>query len=434
MCSIPVSVIIPIYNGERHLEECLDSCLEQTLRSIEIICINDGSTDNTEKILNKYVERHENIVILNQKNQGSGAARNLGIKHANGEFAAFMDSDDFYPDKDALKKLYNAAIENKVFVCGGSALFLNDGKVNQSDTRMCFHENKIMKYREYQSTGGFTQFIYNTCFLKDNKIIFPDYRRYQDPPFFVETMTKAGKLYVIRDWIYAVRNTDKFVQYNNADIMIGILSGIRDVLKTSHANQFEMLHTNMVINLMGTYISFVYKLIYNKKKNVRKYYEEALAEIDESLLEHDSRKIRKPEVMSDDEINQMIDHSLKRERQLLSKINSYGTVLIYGAGMAGRTLYHYLLQRGCRINIEFIVTAENPEYTACGKKVKSIHDYASVKKEVLIIIANKYHAEEMREYACKCQFENVVTVSYDEVMLFGADIMDKTDKNFLTIF
>lgn len=123
MCSIPVSVIIPIYNGERHLEECLDSCLEQTLRSIEIICINDGSTDNTEKILNKYVERHENIVILNQKNQGSGAARNLGIKHANGEFAAFMDSDDFYPDKDALKKLYNAAIENKVFVCGGSALF-----------------------------------------------------------------------------------------------------------------------------------------------------------------------------------------------------------------------------------------------------------------------------------------------------------------------
>lgn len=431
MCSISVSIIIPIYNGEKHLEECLDSCLEQTLKSIEIICINDGSTDYTERILKNYVEKNGNIVILNQRNQGSGTARNLGIKYAKGEFIAFMDSDDFYPDKNALKKLYDAAIENEVFVCGGSAFLLNGGKVNKNDAKRCFRENRIMHYKEYQRAGGFTQFLYNTCFLKNSGIIFPDYRRYQDPPFFVEIMTKADKFYVISDWVYAIRNTDKLVQYNNADIIIGILSGIRDILRISHINRFEVLHADMVISLMESYIPFVYKMIYKKEKNVRKYYEEVLAEIDAALLEYDNRNIKKMEAMSDDEINQMIDHSLKRERELLSKINFYGTVLIYGAGKAGRTLYHYLLQRGCRVNIDFMVTEETPNYTACGEKVKSIRECVKFKEEALVIIANKCHVNQMKENAYNYQFKNIEIVSYDEIMLLGADM---PDRNYLTIY
>lgn len=247
MFSIPVSVIIPVYNAERHLEECLDSCVTQTLMQIEIICINDGSTDSSEEILKKYARKHSNIVILSQKNQGSGVARNLGIEYANGEFIAFMDSDDYYPNKDALKKLYDAAIEKKVLACGGSALFWNDGTINKWDVEMCFHENKIMSYKEYQNTGGFTQFIYNTHFLRESKIIFPTYRRYQDPPFFVEIMTKIGEFYVISDEVYVIRKTDKLVPYNKQDIMVDILNGIRDILKISRLNRFEVLHTNIYI-------------------------------------------------------------------------------------------------------------------------------------------------------------------------------------------
>ena len=114
--SIAVSVIIPMYNAERHLEECLNSCLEQTLEQIEIICINDGSTDGTAEILERYEREHSNIVILNKENQGSGIARNLGIECAKGEFVAFMDSDDYYLDKDALQKLYDAALNEKDLV------------------------------------------------------------------------------------------------------------------------------------------------------------------------------------------------------------------------------------------------------------------------------------------------------------------------------
>lgn len=82
MSDICVSVIIPIYNVKRHLEECLDSCLKQTLKSLEIICVNDGSTDNAETILERYAKEDSNIVVLNQENQGQGTARNLGMMYA----------------------------------------------------------------------------------------------------------------------------------------------------------------------------------------------------------------------------------------------------------------------------------------------------------------------------------------------------------------
>ena len=97
MCNIKVSIIIPIYNAEKHLEECLESCIHQTLEEIEIICVNDGSTDDTEIMLNRYAFKHDKIIILKQQNQGAGSARNLGMKYVRGEFIAFMDSDDYYP-------------------------------------------------------------------------------------------------------------------------------------------------------------------------------------------------------------------------------------------------------------------------------------------------------------------------------------------------
>lgn len=419
MCSVLVSVIIPIYNAERHLEECLDSCMEQTLERIEIICINDGSTDSSAKILERYRTTHANMIVLNQKNQGSGIARNLGIEHANGQFIAFMDSDDYYADKDVLKKLYNTAVEKQVPICGGTMVSLG----NENDKRNTFQKNQMMYYREFQGTSAFQQFIYLANLLKENEITFPPYRRYQDPPFFVAAMVKAVKFFVISDRVYIYRNTDKFVPYNNANISLGVLNGILDILIISQKNHLEKLHADMVIKLMEEYIVYVYKLIYNKNGDARKCYEKVIAEIDETLLEQDGRNIRKPKLMSDYEISWMIDQSLRREKTLLERINSYETVLIYGAGRAGRAFYHYLLQRGCSVDITFMVSAENPNCMACGKTVKSIKECIEKKDDALVVIVNRYNIKQMEETAQKYQFKNIEIVSFDEVQIFGADIV-----------
>ena len=121
-----ITVVIPIYNAEKWLRECLDSVSSQSLREIEIICVNDGSPDHSLAILKEYAAKDSRIVIIDKQNEGVGAARNDGIRSARGEFIAFMDPDDKYPDKDSLSILYQAATENHVAVAGGYLGCMNE--------------------------------------------------------------------------------------------------------------------------------------------------------------------------------------------------------------------------------------------------------------------------------------------------------------------
>ena len=114
MCNnVKVSVIIPVYNVELYLRECLDTVVNQTLKEIEIIIINDGSTDNSGEIIKKYENEYSNIISITQENHGLGNARNQGLNCAKGEFIYFMDSDDKI-EIDMLEQLYTMAIEQNL--------------------------------------------------------------------------------------------------------------------------------------------------------------------------------------------------------------------------------------------------------------------------------------------------------------------------------
>lgn len=108
---IKVSIIVPIYNVEKLLKRCLDSLVNQTLKDIEIICINDGSTDNSLEILKSFANKDKRIVIIDKQNEGLCIARNTGMKIAQGEYIGFVDSDDWV-DLDFYEKLYNSAVNN----------------------------------------------------------------------------------------------------------------------------------------------------------------------------------------------------------------------------------------------------------------------------------------------------------------------------------
>ena len=119
-----ISVIIPVYNVEKYLSQCLDSVCGQTCKDIEIICINDGSTDSSPSILAEYAERDERIRIIDQDNQGAGIARNNGISVATGDYLAFIDSDDYFA-LDALEKMLEVAVADNsdICVCGASRYY-----------------------------------------------------------------------------------------------------------------------------------------------------------------------------------------------------------------------------------------------------------------------------------------------------------------------
>ena len=142
MKKIKLSIIVPCYKVEKYLPRCLDSLVNQTLKDIEIICINDGSPDNCINILKNYKEKYGNkIVIIDKENEGVWRGRKDGVKKAKGEFICFVDSDD-YVALDYAEKLYNAAISKNadISVCGFDRIDLDTGKLYSRE--MCKPESK----------------------------------------------------------------------------------------------------------------------------------------------------------------------------------------------------------------------------------------------------------------------------------------------------
>ena len=108
---ITVSVIIPVYNSEKYLRQCLDSICAQTLREIEIICIDDGSTDGSADILEDYRKKDSRVTVIRQNNAGAGAARNKGLDISRGRYLSFLDADDFF-EMSMLEEAVRCAEEN----------------------------------------------------------------------------------------------------------------------------------------------------------------------------------------------------------------------------------------------------------------------------------------------------------------------------------
>ena len=124
-----VSVIVPVYNVEKYLRQCLDSLLEQTYKNIEVVMVDDGSKDSSGKICDEYAKKYENFYAVHKENAGLGMARNTGFEHINGEYVTFLDSDD-YLENDCIEILYNTLLKQQVDMCkGGFKRVIDSGEV-----------------------------------------------------------------------------------------------------------------------------------------------------------------------------------------------------------------------------------------------------------------------------------------------------------------
>lgn len=215
-----VSIIIPIYNVEKYLKECLDSIINQTLKNLEFICINDGSTDNSLNILNSFAEKDSRFVIITQENQGQGIARNKGIELAKGEFIAFVDPDDKL-ELIAMEKLYNFAKQKNANV-----VQFNYTKFNEYNKKkpVVFHKkyhkefgydirkkgkfnwknlkcDKLLVKLRYFSWVRF----YSTNFLRENNIRFAPTKHGEDVLFIMGVIFNAPEIYYLDKNLYWYR-------------------------------------------------------------------------------------------------------------------------------------------------------------------------------------------------------------------------------------
>lgn len=206
---VKVSVIMPIYNGEEFLEVSIKSVARQTLKDIELICVDDGSTDSSLELLKTLKEKYPFVKILAQENQGSGKARNYGIDEAQGDYIAFIDADDIFVDENSMELLYKEALINDADIASGNLKKLTRERMLVDNPNCvegnyyCFTQNEVIAPQDYGVPWAFYKNLFKKSFLDENNIRFRDLIRGQDPVFMAEALSCADEVHGVCTDFYA---------------------------------------------------------------------------------------------------------------------------------------------------------------------------------------------------------------------------------------
>ena len=210
-----VSVIIPVYNVELYLEKCLDSLINQTLKDIEIICINDCSTDNSLNILEQFKNKDERIKLINLKeNKGAAIARNEGLKIAKGEYLGFVDPDD-YVDLNFYEELYKKAKQDDADIVKACIrTYLDGGLSVKSKLNDVINKTK----NNFTFTHEWTSAIYRKYLIIENNIVFlSDYSMFEDIAFLTDFLIHSKKLSICNCVNYNYVKRKNSLDSNNYD-------------------------------------------------------------------------------------------------------------------------------------------------------------------------------------------------------------------------
>lgn len=237
-----ISVIIPVYNAELYIKECLESVINQTIDDIEIICIDDCGVDNSIKIVEQYAQKDSRIKIIKYKgNRGVGPARNIGIYTATGDFTIFLDSDDYFIENDILEKLYKKAIKTNA----DFAMFNYDNWKNEFSEKLAI-SNDTLKVTLKNFNKVLNNFpivvwgkLFKTSFLKKKNLLFINTKDiHEDVGFTMKLLSTFPKYTCIPD-------TGIFYRKNPTSIMSTLK---KEKSKKSILNNFEDAFTYIRIN------------------------------------------------------------------------------------------------------------------------------------------------------------------------------------------
>lgn len=287
MNKVLISIIIPVYNDENYLEFCLNSFLNQSLKDIEIICVNDGSTDNSLKILNEYANKDNRIKVISQSHLNAGAARNNGYKYAKGEYILFFDSDDYIED-NVLEILYNHAIQYDADITIAKSFSFNNNEydnkksINYTVIESSLPESNLFSINDIEDSifkifmGWAWDKLYKKSFIDSLDIKFQEINKHNDGYFVYTSLFKAKKISIIRERLFNHRKhigSIETTQNSNYLCFYEMLFKIKKQLKEWNIYgkyeldfvKYSLAFTNITFNSL----SFKNKLLL--KKEINKY-------------------------------------------------------------------------------------------------------------------------------------------------------------------
>ena len=252
-----ISIIIPVYNVEKYLAECLDSVVNQTMHDIQIICVNDGSPDGSRAILQEYADRDSRIEIIDKPNGGLSSARNAAYPHIRGKYTLFVDSDDWI-ELNLCEKTYRNAEESNAPV----TMFFYHEEGGRALHRKKITPDVKTTVEEKSTLVGFPTAwskLWRTDFLLGNKLYFPEGLIFEDVLVHWKALVFAERIVVLPEYLYHYRDNDRGIMQNYGKKCFDIISIYAGIRRFLEKNRYYPL----------------YKGLYHKRKleRIRSFYE-----------------------------------------------------------------------------------------------------------------------------------------------------------------
>ncbi|WMC93866.1 glycosyltransferase family 2 protein [Kineothrix sp. MB12-C1] len=410
---VKVSIIIPIYNMGKYLCQCLNSILNQTLKEIEVICVNDGSTDDSSKILAEYQGTYSNMIILTQANSGSGPARNNGLKMAGGEYVMFVDPDDFLVSDDALEILYYKALKEQVLVCGGNVVKYFDGvfsnKFLNKQRKIRFDREERLLFKDYQYPYVHARYIISRKLLLDNDISYPSYRRGQDPVFLVRVLICAEEFYAIDKDVYAYRvrhKEEKFSPQKAEDFINAMIDTMVMALNNELIELFNLISRDLN-EFAKTYL---YTILLNSDKW------ELVFKVNEILnkgMDLFGEKVPIEYLMNKEEYMLYLKRLYREREECDTLLQKNKEIVIYGAGLVGKKTCQYLKNKGI-IPRYFVVSNKSQNVDNIeGIPIISIQELEHKEDMLIVIGVITDYKDDVKKTLGEYGFDNILDFDHN---------------------
>ncbi len=439
-----LTVLVPIYNVSKYLDKCLASLHDQTLNDMEILCLNDGSTDDSKSIIEKYVQMDSRFRLIDKENTGYGNTMNVGLDSANGEYIGIVESDDYVEPimfEELLKKIEegNSDIIKSNFYNYSEAeetLILED---ILKDLPKDKNINPLEEAKIFLVLQSIWSAVYRTDFLAKNNIRFHETpgASFQDVSFAFQVFANTDKVQLTDKayYHYRISNPNSSVKMvNKIDKLCGEI-GLIEELVERHVNKerlktiaSRLAYRILLENYFDAPPAYQFAMLTELQHRLRIY--ESRGDLDDEIWEQEAVDTAR-EILADKDAyykktgKKIFDYRLLQDtlnlsiykEALLEKAKAYKSIIIYGAGKVGQDIKNDLIAAGCdNSKLSFAVTemGTNPS-SIDGVRVKSLEKYLQIKNEAVVIIAVKEASQyEILQNLKNLGFKNIITLT-DEI-------------------
>ncbi len=439
-----LSVLVPIYNVSKYLTQCLESLKSQSIGNMEILCINDGSTDDSKSIIERFVKEDSRFILIDKPNTGYGNSMNVGLNQASGEYIAIVESDDFI-EFNMMEQLVELITITKADMVK-SDFFLFDDISNKSRLFDCFKGFSIgtaIKGIEHPDIFFMTQSIwsgiYRSDFLKKNNIRFHETpgASFQDISFAFQVLANAESIVLTQEAYYHYRTSNP----NSSVKMLYKLDKLcveldyLESLVINHHNRLKLepiasrlVYKVLLENYHDAYRGYQFAFLCELERRLKRYKlrgdlnkdawdDESVAIANEIISDKNAYYQKTGKVIFDNKIWKNTLNASIYKNAILTNVTDYSRIVLYGAGIVGNTTKDELLKLGVsKEKMIFAVTVKDEILDIIdGIPVKQVDELKDSGDDTIFVIT----AKESRQYE---MYQNLLALGIKKIVYLSDDV------------